>query len=135
MFTQLCKQHFPIILFWKPTSTSKIYNHAVTYNHAIAVDNLRIYGNQSISCELIVFIYFSLRKLIVSHWLKNILPQLLSLQLCLFRFRWMIKLCQDICSAWLSHTSVKILFHFSPQIDVISVVEYNKYLRSAEVCF
>ena len=31
MFTQLCKQHFPIILFWQPIFKSKTYNHAVTF--------------------------------------------------------------------------------------------------------
>ena len=41
MFTQLCKQHFPIILFRQPIFTSKTYNHAVTYNHASADGNLQ----------------------------------------------------------------------------------------------
>ena len=41
MFKQLCKQHFPIILFRQPTFTSKTYNHAVTYNHASADGNLQ----------------------------------------------------------------------------------------------
>ena len=41
MFKQLCKQHFPIILFRQPMFTSKTYNHAVTYNHASANGNLR----------------------------------------------------------------------------------------------
>ena len=41
MFKQLCKQHFPIILFRQPIFTSKTYIHAVTYNHASADGNLR----------------------------------------------------------------------------------------------
>ena len=41
MFTQLCKQHSPVILFRLPIFTSKTYNHAVTYNHASADDNLQ----------------------------------------------------------------------------------------------
>ena len=48
MFTQLCKQHFTITLFQQPIFTSKTYNHAVTYNHASADDNLQnicIFGN------------------------------------------------------------------------------------------
>ena len=41
MFKQLCKQHFPIILFRQPIFTSKTYSHAVTYNHASADGNLQ----------------------------------------------------------------------------------------------
>ena len=41
MFEQLCKQHFPMILFRQPIFTSKTYNHAVTYNHASADGNLQ----------------------------------------------------------------------------------------------
>ena len=41
MFKQLCKQHFPIILFPQPIFTSKTYKQAVTYNHASADGNLR----------------------------------------------------------------------------------------------
>ena len=40
MFKQLCKQHFPIILFPQPIFTSKTYKHVVTYNHASADGNL-----------------------------------------------------------------------------------------------
>ena len=41
MFTQLCKQHFTVTLFWQPFFRSKTNNHVVTYNHASADDNLR----------------------------------------------------------------------------------------------
>ena len=44
MFKQLCK-HFPLTLrIRQPIFTSKTYNHAVTYNHANADDNLRLVG-------------------------------------------------------------------------------------------
>ena len=46
MFKQVCKQHFPIILFRQPIFTSKTYNHAVTYNHASADGNLPLYKFQ-----------------------------------------------------------------------------------------
>ena len=42
MFKQLCKGHFTLTLFRQPIFTSKNYNHAVTYNHASADDNLRL---------------------------------------------------------------------------------------------
>ena len=45
MFTQLCKQHLPIVLFRQPIFTSKIYNHVVTYDHASADDSLQIFKN------------------------------------------------------------------------------------------
>ena len=40
MITQLCKQHFVIILFRDPFFTSKTYKYAATYNHTSADDNL-----------------------------------------------------------------------------------------------
>ena len=40
MFTQLCKQHFPIILFWQPIFKSKTYNHAVTFAWLDNLENI-----------------------------------------------------------------------------------------------
>ena len=49
IFKQLCKQHFPAILFRQPIFKSNTYSHAVTSNHASADDNLRKYPS---SCLL-----------------------------------------------------------------------------------
>ena len=46
MFEQLCKQHFPIILFSQPIFMSKTYKYAVTYNHASADGNLHLFRDQ-----------------------------------------------------------------------------------------
>ena len=40
MFTQLCKQHFPLILFWQPIFKSKTYNHAVTFAWLDNLENI-----------------------------------------------------------------------------------------------
>ena len=40
MFKQLCKQHFPIILFWQPIFKSKTYNHAVTFAWLDNLENI-----------------------------------------------------------------------------------------------
>ena len=76
-------------------------------------------------------IQYSLRKPIDSHWLKNVLLALFSLQLCLFFFHKMMKFYKKICSAWISRASAESIFS---QIDAIVVVKIQwKYLQSIEM--
>ena len=58
MFKQLCKQHFPIILFQQPIFTSKTYDHAVTYNQASAHVNLRILRHKTIPYGAVTYSLF-----------------------------------------------------------------------------
>ena len=78
-------------------------------------------------------IQYSLRKPIDSHWFKNVLLVLFSLQLCLFSFHKMMKFYKEICSAWISRASAESIFS---QIDTIGVVKIQqKYLQSIEMHF
>ena len=55
-------------------------------------------------------IQYSLWKPTYSHWFKNVLLALFSLQLCLFFFHKMMKFYKEICSAWISRASAKSIF-------------------------
>ena len=76
---------------------------------------------------------YSLRKPIDSHWFKNVLFDLFSLQLCVLFSHKMMTFYKEISSAWISRTFVLIILS---QVDVICVVKIQqKYLWSIEMHF
>ena len=99
--------HDPILLGWNfnPSSQARFHLTITWGNRFSSQQGRRVYK------DIIFFVYISLQKLTDSHWFKNVLLELLGLQLFLIFFHKRMKFYKDIC-----------LLFFS-KIDVISVLK------------
>ena len=103
-------------LFLSLSSVFSFFSSNVSFS---LIFNTKIQNKNSLH-QIFWKIQYSLQKPIDSHWFKNVLLALFSLQLCLCFFHKMMKFYKAICSEWISRASTKSIFS---QIDAIGVVK------------